>query len=210
VAAAEWAEDSRLVAQILGGDDAAFAALVDREHALLVRLAKGIVKDPALVEEVVQDAWLAVVRSLQSFEGRSSLRTWIGRIVLNRAKTVAARASRSVPVSSFDGEVDEREDTVDPSCFGSLGFWRKGGPARWNEEDPERLVADRQIRILIEAALDDLPSGQRAVVTLRDLEGWSSEETCNVLEISESNQRVLLHRARARIRAALETHFGKR
>lgn len=209
MAAAEWAEDSRLVAQILGGDDAAFAALVDREHTLLVRLAKGIVKDPTLVEEVVQDAWLAVVRSLASFEGRSSLRTWIGRIVLNRAKTVAARASRSVPVTSFDGEVDEREDTVDPACFGSLGYWRRG-PTRWNEEDPERLVADRQVRVAIEAALDDLPPGQKAVITLRDLEGWSSEETCNVLEISESNQRVLLHRARARIRAALETHFGKR
>jgi RNA polymerase sigma-70 factor (ECF subfamily) len=209
VAGADWAEDSRLVAQILEGDDAAFRALVDREHPLLVRLAKGIVKDPALVEEVVQDAWLSVVRSLESWEARSSLRTWIGRIVLNRAKTVASRASRSVPVPSFDSELDEREDTVDASCFSTLGFWKKS-PARWNEENPEALVTQRETRLAIEAAMEGLPPGQRAVVTLRDLEGWSSEETCNVLEISESNQRVLLHRARARIRAALETHFGKR
>lgn len=209
MAGADWAEDSRLVAEILEGDDDAFRALVDREHPLLLRLAKSIVKDPALVEEVVQDAWLSVVRSLESWEARSSLRTWIGRIVLNRAKTVASRASRSVSVPSFDGEVEEREDTVDASCFGTYGFWKKS-PARWNEENPEALVTQRETRLAIEAAMEALPPGQRAVVTLRDLEGWSSEETCNVLEISESNQRVLLHRARARIRTALETHFGKR
>ncbi len=197
-----------MVRRILSGDDAAFSELVDREHKLLVRLARGVVRDPALVDEVVQDCWLAVVKSLASFEGRSSLRTWLGRIVLNRARTVATRAARSLPISSFEHEADDREDIVDGERFSARGFW-KSGPTRWEEEDPERLVARREIREAIERSLDGLPPGQRAVLTLRDLEGWSSEETCNVLEISESNQRVLLHRARARIRAALEAEFGR-
>jgi RNA polymerase sigma-70 factor (ECF subfamily) len=196
-------DDLTLVRQILDGDEAAFTALVDREHAMLVRLAKSVVRDHSLVDEIVQDAWLAVVSALPSFEGRSSLRTWIGRITVNRARTVGTKAARCVPVSALGAESEESEDAVERTRFSARGFWDKG-PTSWGSASPESLLLRREILETIEKALEDLPPGQRAVLTLRDLEGFSSEEVCNVLELTESNQRVLLHRARARVRAALE------
>jgi RNA polymerase sigma-70 factor (ECF subfamily) len=199
-------EDDALVDRILAGDQAALRALVEREHATLLRFARAITKESDLAEEAVQDGWVRIYRGLARFEKRSSLRTWMARIVMNRAKTLAVRAARWAPL---DQEAEAHEDVIDPACFGKLGFWeRERWPASWDSETPERLLDRSQLRAAIEARIGDLPDGQRAVLTLRDLEGWSSEEVCNALEISESNQRVLLHRARARVRAALEKALG--
>lgn len=198
----ETREDHALVDRILAGDKAALRTLVTREHATMVRYARAITRDHDLADEVVQDAWVRIHRGLARFEKRSSLRTWMARIVVNRAKTLAVRAARWVPL---EDEVEKHVDLVDPSCFNALGFWRSSGaPTTWHAETPERLLDRQQLRVAIEAQIEALPAGQRAVLTLRDLEGWNSEEVCNALEISESNQRVLLHRARARVRAALE------
>jgi RNA polymerase sigma-70 factor, ECF subfamily len=202
-------DDQELVARILAGDRGAFSELVKREHALLVRLARSILRDHALVDEVVQDAWLRVVGSLKSFEGRSSLRTWIGKIVVNRARTLGMRAARCVPMSALGSEGAEPEALPDAERFSARGFWRDA-PTAWEHHDPEWLLARRELRESIESCLDHLPPGQRAVLTLRDLEGWTSEEVCNTLELSESNQRVLLHRARAKVRKALEVRLAER
>lgn len=200
-------EDDALVDRILAGDQAALRALIEREHATLLRFARAVTRESDLAEEAVQDAWVRIYRGLARFEKRSSLRTWMARIVVNRAKTLVVRAARWAPL---DKEAEAHEDVIDPSCFGKLGFWISDRqPAQWHTDTPERLLDRQQIRAAIEARIEELPAGQRAVLTLRDLEGWSSEEVCNALEISESNQRVLLHRARARIRAALEKALGE-
>jgi RNA polymerase sigma-70 factor (ECF subfamily) len=201
-------EDRALASSILGGDRKALGRLVAREHSWLVRLARSIVRDQAVADEVVQDSWIAVIRALGSFEGRSSLRTWMATIVLNRAKTAAVRGARSVAVGALGADPPDDEDAVDRSRFGAVGFWSRP-PALWNEGTPEALLDRRQVLEAIGRTLQDLPENQRAVVTLRDLEGWSSEEVCNALGVSESNQRVLLHRARARIRTALEAVLGE-
>jgi RNA polymerase sigma-70 factor (ECF subfamily) len=194
--------DAALVDRILAGDKAALCALVQREHCALLRFARAVTHDSELAAEAVQDSWVRIYGSLARFEKRSSLRTWMARIVINRAKTLAVRESRWVPLEE---EAATPEDAVDPSCFGALGFWSSSrSPCRWHAETPERLLGRQQVRAAIEAQIEALPAGQRSVLTLRDLEGWNSEEVCNALEISESNQRVLLHRARARVRAALE------
>lgn len=197
-------EDFALVDRVVAGDAAALRLLVEREHATLLRFARAITRDADLAEEVVQDAWVRIYRGLASFERRSSLRTWMARIVMNRAKTLAVRAARWVPL---ENEAEADEPTIDPSAF-RLGFWSKL-PAKWQADTPERLLEVRQLRAAVEAELERLPAGQRAVLTLRDLEGWNSDEVCNALEISESNQRVLLHRARARVREALEKVLGQ-
>jgi RNA polymerase sigma-70 factor (ECF subfamily) len=200
-------EDEALVDRILAGDAAALRSLVEREHATLLRFARAITRDHDLAEEVVQDAWIRIHRGLPRFEKRASLRTWMARIVMNRAKTLAVRAARWAPL---EAEAEAHEEAIDPSCFGTLGFWVSSrSPARWHAETPERLLDRQQLRAAIEAIIETLPAGQRAVLTLRDLEGWNSEEVCNALEISESNQRVLLHRARARVRTALEEVLGE-
>lgn len=200
-------EDDALVERILAGDKTALRTLVEREHATLLRFARAITREPDLAEEAVQDAWVRIYRALARFEKRSSLRTWMARIVVNRAKTLVVRAARWAPL---DEEAEAHEDAIDPACFGKLGFWISDrAPSRWHSETPERLLDRQQVRAAIEARIEQLPAGQRAVLTLRDLEGWSSEEVCNALEISESNQRVLLHRARARVRAVLEKTLGE-
>ena len=200
-------EDGALVDRILAGDSVALRQLVEREHATLLRFARAITRDHDLAEAVVQDAWIRIHRGLPRFEKRASLRTWMARIVINRAKTLAVRAARWVPL---DSEVESQEDAIDPACFGTLGFWvTSRSPASWHTETPERLLDQQQLRVAIETLIETLPAGQRAVLTLRDLEGWNPEEVCNALEISESNQRVLLHRARARVRTALEKVLGE-
>lgn len=188
--------DAELVRRLRQGEEAAFAELFDAHHATIVRLAMVFVKSPSIAEEVAQDTWVAVIDALGSFEERSAIKTWIARIAINRAKTRAARDGRQVPLE------DEEQPSVNPSRFGSLGQFKQA-PTRW-EETPEVLVGRREVREAIEGCLEGLPPPQRAVVTLRDLEGWSSEEVCNALELSESNQRVLLHRGRSRLRTALE------
>jgi len=194
-------DDATLVVRLRAGDEAAFVGLVREMHRALTRIAFPFVGDQGAAEEVVQDAWIAVIGGLDEFEGRSTLRTWIGRIVANRAKTRGARDRRSVPFSSL---APEEDGPVEPERFAASGFWCSP-PCRW-ESEPEDLVLRKEARIRIERELEALPAAQRAVVTLRDLEGWSSAEVCNVLELSESNQRVLLHRGRTRLRAALERY----
>lgn len=199
-------DDDLLVERILAGDRAALRALVTREHPVLLRFARAITRDPELAREATQDAWLRIHRGLAGFERRSSLRTWMARIVINRAKTLAVNASRWVPL---DAEAESAEDTIDPACFNALGLWKYARwPSDWQGDSPEQLLGNHQVRAAIEKELERLPAGQRAVLTLRDLEGWNSDEVCNALEISESNQRVLLHRARAKIREALENVLG--
>ncbi|HEY8076940.1 MAG TPA: sigma-70 family RNA polymerase sigma factor [Labilithrix sp.] len=201
---ARYAADQALVCAIQAGDRDALGKLVAREHSWLVRLARAIVKEEATAEEVVQDSWIAVIRALGSYEGRSSLRTWMATIVLNRAKTIAVRGARTV-VLSF--EIEE-EESVDGARFSRIGTW-SDSPLPWTEDDPEALLRRREVLAAIGKGMAELPEPQRAVLTLRDLEGWSSEEVCNALGVSESNQRVLLHRARTKIRAILEGVLGE-
>jgi RNA polymerase sigma-70 factor, ECF subfamily len=200
---APGADDGLLVSRLRGGDEAAFRELVGRMHRGLVRVALAYVGSTSAAEEVVQETWLAVVAQIDRFEGRSSLRTWIGTILANRAKTRGVRDKRSVPFSSL---TRDDLDPVEPERFTPGGFWSPP-PGRWNDA-PESLVLRKEAREEIEHELAALPETQRTVVVLRDLEGWSSEEVCNVLEISETNQRVLLHRGRQRLRMALERYHS--
>jgi RNA polymerase sigma-70 factor (ECF subfamily) len=161
------------------------------------RLALTFVRTPAVADDVVQEAWLGALRGLDGFEGRSSLRTWIYRIVANIARTRAVKEARSAPFSSFGDEA-----AVDPERFVDR---------RWSEPpEPWRGVLDAEARALVDRAVAGLPDQQRLVIQLRDVEGFGADEVCNVLELSETNQRVLLHRARSKVRAALEDYFGDR
>ncbi len=203
-------DDKRLLVRLREGDSAAFDVLVGRYHGRLLRLARMFVSTDASSQEVVQDTWLAVLAGLDGFEARSSLLTWISRILVNRAKTRGVREARSVPFSSFgDGEDDESPEwAVDPERFTATGMW-SAPPPRWEDETPERLAGNAEALALLDHELRQLPERQRIVVMLRDTLGWTSEEVCNELELNETNQRVLLHRARSRLRARLEIHFKK-
>jgi len=195
------AHDADLVSRLRAGDETAFRDLVRRMNRPLMKLGTLWVGSASAAEEVVQETWLAVVAQIDRFEGRSSLRTWIASILVNRAKTRGARDKRSVPFSSLG--TDDAE-VVEAHRFSQGGIW-KDPPAKWDSA-PESLALRKEARQAIERELETLPPAQRAVVVLRDLEEWSSEEVCNVLEISETNQRVLLHRGRMRLRAALERY----
>ena len=199
-APAHVADESALLARLRAGESAAFTVLVGRHGGALLRLATTFLKDRSVAEEVVQYTWLAALDGLDAFEGRSSLRTWLFTILANRARNRAVREGRSVPWSAL-GEAVEGP-AVDPSRFQADGHW-VGIHAGWSEEDPERLAAGAETRAAIEAAISALPDGMRAVVTLRDVEGLEAEEICNLLGLTLSNQRVLLHRARCRLRQAL-------
>ncbi len=200
-------EDLALVRRLLAGDEAAFASLVNRYHGRLLRLAMNFVSDRSAAEEVVQDSWLGVMSGLQTFEGRSALKTWIFRILINRAKTRGVREARSIPFSALENPEREREPAVDPARFQPNGMWADP-PRRWDDETPERLLMRQEARRCLEDEMAKLPPNQRAVLTLRDIEGLPSDEVCNILDISETNQRVLLHRARSKIRLALEECLG--
>jgi len=200
--------EAALLARLRAGDRAAFALLVTRHSASLLRVAMSLVQGRAVAEDVVQDTWLGVLSGLASFEGRSSLRTWIFQILVNRARTRFVRELRSVPFSALAAsEAPGEVAAVDPARFDPSGAWREP-PARWTEEDPERLAMRAETRESIEAAIRGLPVTQRTVITLRDVEGLEAEEICNVLGITETHQRVLLHRARAKVRRALEARLG--
>jgi RNA polymerase sigma-70 factor, ECF subfamily len=194
--------DSELLLRLRSGDERAFVSLVERYHEPMLRLAASFVPSGAVAEEVVQDTWLAVLRGLDNFEGRSSLKTWLFQILSNKAKTRAQREARIRPFSSFAADGDEGETAVDVDRFARDGHWV--APPRGLPE--ERLLAGETRRV-VEDAIGALPENQRAVITLRDVEGLSAEEACNVLGLSETNQRVLLHRARAKVRAALERYL---
>jgi RNA polymerase sigma-70 factor, ECF subfamily len=188
-------EELDLLARLQSGDEDAFAQLVERHGGAMLRLANTLVPSRAVAEEVVQDTWLGVVRGIDRFAGRSSLRTWLLAILVNRARSAGAREGRSVAI-------EDAAPAVDGSRFDASGAWR-APPPHWVEESDERLLAQALADPLREA-LDGLPPRQRQVVTLRDLEGLSAREVCDVLDISEGNQRVLLHRGRSRLREALE------
>ncbi|MEO6773128.1 MAG: sigma-70 family RNA polymerase sigma factor [Kofleriaceae bacterium] len=203
--------ETELLIRLRSGDADAFEILVRRYHAPLARLARVFVSTEASAEEVVQDTWVAVLQGLDSFEERSSLGTWISRILVNRSKTKGVREARMTPFSAMgDGETDESaESVVDPARFDDRGMW-SGPPERWEDETPEQLVGNQEAMALLDSELRQLPERQRVVVMLRDTLGWTAEDVCNALEINETNQRVLLHRARSRLRARLEQHLNKR
>ena len=177
--------------------------MVVRHGGALLRLATSFVKDRALAEEIVQDAWLSALEHLDAFEERASLRTWLFHIVANRARTRLKREGRTVPFSSLGNPEDPDEPAVSPDRFDQGGMWKEP-PSRWSEENPERLAQGVETRAAIEKAVADLPEAQRAVITLRDIEGLETAEICNLLDITVSNQRVLLHRARSKVQHALE------
>ena len=194
------------LAALRAGDERAFAALVDELSPGMLRVARGYVRTDGAAEEVVQDAWLAVVKGLDRFEGRSTLQTWIFGIVINLARGRGVRDARSVPFASL---VDDDEPALGPERFLPPGHDRWPGhwaiaPAPWPDRALETAEAIATLRVAVAA----LPEAQRAVITLRDIVGCSAEETCNALDLSDTNQRVLLHRARTRVRAALEAAFG--
>jgi len=197
---------AEVVAALRAGDERAFAALMDEHGAAMLRVARMYVSSRAVAEEVVQEAWLGVISGIGRFEGRSSLKTWIFRILSNRAKTRGEREGRTLPFSSLEGvDANGEERAVDADRFGNEGQWRSG-PSRWSELPENRLVAKETISVA-QTAIDGLSEAQRTVITLRDIEGWSPEEIRNALGLSETNQRVLLHRARAKVRQALESYL---
>ena len=200
-------QDTRLLEGLRAGDEAAFLELMREHGGAMLRVAMMYVASRAIAEEVVQEAWLGVLKGIGSFEGRSSLKTWLFRIVSNTAKTRGVREARSVPFSSLGGEAGD-EPTVDPDRFLGSGERFPGHwaipPQAWAPES--RLLSDEALDV-IEREIDRLPAAQRAVITMRDVEGFTSEEVCNALDLSETNQRVLLHRARARVRGALEEYM---
>jgi RNA polymerase sigma-70 factor (ECF subfamily) len=192
--------DEGLVDALRAGDEQAFAALVDRYHGPLLRLARNYVASAAVAEEVVQDTWLAVLDGLDRFRGASSVKTWIFRILVNRAMTRGVRERRTVPFSSLAPTEEDEGPTVSAERFTADGSW---AVAPRPFELPEDRVGLLELRDRLREALAELPERQRIVVGLRDVEGLSSEEVCDLLDLSPENQRVLLHRGRARLQAAL-------
>jgi len=203
--------DLARVAALRAGDEGAFRELVDAWSPAMLRLAANFVSNHAAAQDVVQDAWLGVLKGLDGFEGRSSLRAWVFTIVANRARTHGARDARTVAASQL-GPEEVAGPTVDPGRFqGADGeypnHWTTAGaPQRWDTSPEQRALTGEALAV-IETAVEQLPSRQRQVITLRDIQGLTSEETCEVLEITPQNQRVLLHRARATLRGSLEEYY---
>ena len=202
------AAEAELLARLRAGDEEAFEALVARHYATMLAVAQTYVKGRAIAEEVVQETWLGVIQGLDRFEGRSALKTWIISILVNKAKTRGAREARSVPFASLAAEDDE--PAVAPERFRGRddaypGHWR-AAPGNWHRS-ADVTVEDRETLRIAMRAIAELPPAQRTVIRMRDVEGYSSEEVCAALDVSEGNQRVLLHRARSRVRSALERHF---
>jgi len=198
--------DLELLDRLRGGDESAFVELVERYHSPMVRLARTFVPSEAVAEEVTQEAWLGVLNGIGRFEGRSSLKTWIFRILVNRARTRGVRESRTVPFSSLEREGDEGRPSVDPGRFQDEGLW--AAPPRAWEDQPEERLLSAETRAVIREAIDALPASQRRVIDLRDVEGLSAEEVVELLDLTQVNQRVLLHRARSKVRQALEDYLG--
>jgi RNA polymerase sigma-70 factor (ECF subfamily) len=206
-------DETRLIEALRAGDEAAFAALVMMYYPAMLRVALMYVSSRAVAEDVIQETWLGVLQGIGRFEGRSSLKTWIFRILANTAKTRALREGRSIPFSSLaDFATDEGEPTVEPDRFfpaedPNAHHWASP-PRNWEGMPEERLLSQETAEH-IEAAIQALPPAQRAVITLRDIEGWTPEEVCDQLGVSDGNQRVLLHRARGKVRQALESYLSE-
>jgi RNA polymerase sigma-70 factor (ECF subfamily) len=200
-------DEPEFLARLRQGEDAAYRALIRRFHGSLVGVAASIIGSRAQAEEVVQDSWLAVFSGIGRFEGRSSLVTWVFSIVLNRARTRARREGRLVGLPALMEGTTPGGRAVAVTEFKPDGHWLEV-PHLWDELNPERIVSGRQLWDHVQEAIQQLPAGQRAVIILRDMEGRDAEEACALLEISAENQRVLLHRARGRIRATIDTLIG--
>ena len=200
--------DEQILAALKRGDERAFVQLVERHHSLMLRVARRYVRSTAVAEEVVQETWLGVIRGLDRFEGRASLKTWIFRILTNRALTRAEREGRAVPFSALAG--DDGEPAVDPDRFRPEGDRYPGGwktfPPSWDGLPEEKLLA-RETLALVAEAIAELPERQHLVILMRDIEGWSAGEVCQALAITEANQRVLLHRARSKVRRCLDAYL---
>ncbi|MEO6468963.1 MAG: RNA polymerase sigma factor [Acidimicrobiia bacterium] len=201
--------DDDLVARLRAGDEDAFRQLIDEVDAPLRRVARTYVSTDGAADEVVQDVWVGVLRGIDRFEQRSSLKTWIYRILLNIARTRGVRDRRSIPFASL-GDAENEGPTFDPDRFQTAsghdpGHWTQF-PMRWHDHPEVRAVGHETIAV-VRNALSTLPPAQQEVVRLRDIEGWTGAEVCNALGITETNQRVLLHRGRAKVRAALESYF---
>ncbi len=196
-------EDMALVSRLRAHERKAFALLLERFHGPMLRLARMYVGTQAVAEEVVQETWLGVLVGLPSFEGRASLKTWIFSILANRAKTRGARESRHLSFMANE-PMGGDEVAVESDRFLADGSWASPFPP-WSSETPERLLHDREMVEQLFKAVEALPARQRMVLTLRDIEGFEAEEVRNILDITETNQRVLLHRARTKVRADLES-----
>ncbi|MCZ4347009.1 sigma-70 family RNA polymerase sigma factor [Devosia sp. J2-20] len=199
MAASGTTDETALIAALRRGDEAAFRQLVARQQPSMLAFARSFLRDRAAAEEAVQDTWLALIAGISEFEGRSTLKTWSFSVLANIARSKARREGRTV---SFT-DMGYNDPGVDADRFSGDGTWLSP-PGQWSEIDPERIVGGRQTLEHALAAVDALPDNQRAVVTLRDIEGLSATETCSVLDITDANQRILLHRGRTRVRAALE------
>lgn len=200
-------EEEKLLDALRAGEESAFLRLVAQHHPVMVRVAFSFVGSTAVAEEVAQEAWVGVLNGLKSFEGRSSLKTWIFKILSNCARKRREREGRTKPFSAFDAPDDDTpsvpgERFLDASHPQWPGHWA-APPEPWAEE---KLMSAQTVQ-LVKRVIEELPPGQRDVITLRDIEGWTSEEVCEALGVSEGNQRVLLHRARSRVRAAIEGHL---
>jgi RNA polymerase sigma-70 factor (ECF subfamily) len=202
-------DDQRIVAGLRAGDEAVFAELIDRYHQSLVRVAMRYVPSRAIAEEVVQDTWIGVIEGIDRFEGRSSVKTWLYRILMYRAKARGERERRSTPMSSLVADDDDSPavpaDRFEPAGSEWAGHW-VDKPRRWEGEAEARLLAGETTSV-IEAAIERLPTMQRDVIVLRDVSQFSASEVCDLLDVTEANQRVLLHRARSKVRAALEEYL---
>jgi RNA polymerase sigma-70 factor (ECF subfamily) len=208
--ALDFTDDDVLVMALRNGDEEAFGWLLDRYSAPLLRLARTYVSNPESAREAVQETWVAVITGVDRFEQRSSLKTWVYRILINVARSKGVKEHRTVPFASLTSELEADEHAVDPDRFRGRrdhwpGHWASP-PVPWDEEPEERLLGGETMAI-VTAAIGTLPTNQRTVITLRDVEGWDPVEVCNALAITETNQRVLLHRARSKVRGALEVHF---
>lgn len=203
--AAALPSDDVLVDALQGGDLDMFSLVVDHYHRSLLRVATTWVRSPEAAEEAVQDTWLAVLKGLPRFERRASFKTWLFRILANRSRTRAVRDGRLVPFSSLLSEGSDEDDAPALERFAANGQWAIP-PAAWDADSPEEQSLRKEITAVIARAVEHLPPAQRAVFTLRDVEGLDAADACNILDISETNQRVMLHRARTRLRAAVEAH----
>ena len=204
------AEDT-LIARLKRGDEGAFDELINKHHSALIRMAMGYVADREVAEEVVQDTWMAVIESLNRFEGRSSLRTWICGILIHKAKDRGVREKRHTTFSDFESDDDDHDEAVDPSRFQLSGEWAGHWafpPQPWDDQTPEKLMASQQAVNAMQRAIEALPATLKDVLILRDVEGVEAKEVCEMLKITETNLYVRLHRARERVRVAVETVLG--
>ena len=194
--------EAALIDRLLAKDEGAFVELVEKHHAGLVRVALTMVRTQAAADEVVQETWRAFLEALNKFERRASLKTFLYRILANQARTRAVRDQRTSPMSELEG--DDESPLADR--FGTAGNWL-APPSAWSSESADALLGRKQAMEALQQAMAQLPERQRAVVQLRDIDGLSADEVCEVLEVSEVHQRVLLHRARTKLRAVLEQYF---